>query len=44
VQDADAPAGVLGVNRVQLMRSRLGRGPVQYEVLESFALGAAARV
>jgi 2'-5' RNA ligase len=44
VQDADAPAGVLGVNRVQLMRSRLGRGPAQYEVLESFALGAAARV
>ena len=44
VQDADAPAGALAVDRVQLMRSRLGRGPARYEVLESFALGAAARV
>jgi 2'-5' RNA ligase len=44
VQDADAPAGVLAVDRVQLMRSRLGRGPARYEVLESFTLGAAARV
>jgi 2'-5' RNA ligase len=44
VQEADAPAGVLTVDRVQLMRSRLGRGPAQYEELESFALGAAARV
>ena len=44
VRQAQAPAGELAVERVELMRSHLGRGPARYEVLESFAVGAAARV
>ncbi|HEX2883912.1 MAG TPA: RNA 2',3'-cyclic phosphodiesterase [Candidatus Limnocylindria bacterium] len=41
---ADPPVGGLGVDRVDLMRSHLGRGPARYEVLESLPLGVAAHV
>lgn len=34
-----APTGHLDVNRVELMRSHLLRGPARYETLASFALG-----
>ena len=44
LRDAEAPLGELAVDRVELMRSHLGRGPARYEVLESFTLGVAARV
>jgi RNA 2',3'-cyclic 3'-phosphodiesterase len=44
VRDAEAPAGELAVDRVELMRSHLGRRPARYEVVESFSLGDAARV
>lgn len=43
-RDAESPGGELAVDRVELMRSHLGRGPARYEVLESFVIGAAARV
>jgi 2'-5' RNA ligase len=44
VREAGAPAGQLVVDRVDLMRSHLGRGPAHYELLESLAVGVAARV
>ena len=44
LRDAEAALGELAVDRVDLMRSHLGRGPARYEVLESFTLGVAARV
>ena len=43
VRDASAPVGELAIGRVEPMRSHLG-GPVRYELLESIAIGAAARV
>jgi 2'-5' RNA ligase len=36
-----APQGELNVSDVRLMRSPLGRGPAQYETLETMRLGAA---
>jgi 2'-5' RNA ligase len=42
--DGEAPAGVLELDRVELMRSHLGRGPARYEVLQSIFLGVAAHV
>jgi 2'-5' RNA ligase len=44
LREADAPDGQLAVDRVELMRSHLGRGPARYEVLDSLALGVGARV
>lgn len=44
IRDADAPAGVLAVADVRLMRSHLGRGPARYETLASVALREHARV
>ena len=44
VRDGEAPPGEVPVDRVQLMRSHLGRGPARYEVLESIAIGVVARV
>ena len=44
VRSAEAPTGELAVDRVHLMRSHPGRGPAQYEVVESFMLGVAAGV
>ena len=41
---ASAPAGTMEVRTLQLMRSHLGRGPARYELIESAALQAAARV
>jgi 2'-5' RNA ligase len=41
---AEPPSGGLDVDRVDLMRSHLGRGPARYEVLESLPLGVAAHV
>jgi 2'-5' RNA ligase len=43
VTEADAPAGVLPVNRVDLMRSHPRNGPARYELLASAPLGGAAR-
>ncbi len=41
---ADAPSGILDLDRVELMRSHLGRGPARYKVLESIFLGVVAHV
>jgi len=37
-----APAGRLTVDRIALMRSHLGGGPVRYETLQTFKLGGAS--
>ena len=37
--EADAPAGELVVDRLELMRSHLGRGPAHYETLATLPLG-----
>ena len=42
--DASAPGGEVVVDRLQLMRSHLGRGPARYEVVGSAPMGAAAHV
>lgn len=44
VASARPPEAGLVVDRVDLMRSHLGRGPARYEVLASIPLGVAARV
>lgn len=44
VASARPPEGTLVVDRVELMRSHLGRGPARYEVLASMPLGVAASV
>jgi RNA 2',3'-cyclic 3'-phosphodiesterase len=44
VQSADPPEGRLVVDRVELMRSHLGRGPARYEVLASTPLAVGAGV
>ena len=36
---ASAPDGALGVDRIELLRSHLGRGPARYETLAAFDLG-----
>ena len=44
IAEARAPAGRLAVDRVELMRSHLGRGPARYEVLATVPLGVPVRV
>ena len=44
VREGEAPLGDVAVDRVELMRSHLGRAPAGYEVLGSIAIGAVARV
>jgi 2'-5' RNA ligase len=44
IRDAEAPSGELVVDRIELMRSHLARGPARYEVLHSLSLSAAAHV
>lgn len=44
VRDAQPPAGWLQVDRLELMRSELGRGPARYESLASVRLGAPTHV
>lgn len=44
IRDADAPAGVLPIERIELVRSHIGRGPAQYESVATLRLGAAAHV
>jgi len=44
VASARPPEGNLVVERVDLMRSHLGRGPARYEVLATIPLGVGARV
>lgn len=44
IRDADAPAGVLPVERVDLVRSHLGRGPARYQSVATLRLGATAHV
>jgi 2'-5' RNA ligase len=44
IRDAEAPSGELLVDRIELMRSHLARGPARYEVLHSLSLSAAAHV
>ena len=44
VRDAGAPSGELTVDRIELMRSHLRRGPARYEVLHSSAVGVASHV
>ncbi len=39
-----SPAGIIEVDRVDLMRSHLGRSPARYERLDSARLGVTARV
>lgn len=41
---ASAPAGVLAVDRFELMRSRTGRGEARYETLAAVQLGVSAGV
>jgi RNA 2',3'-cyclic 3'-phosphodiesterase len=40
IAEADIPAGRFDVDRLELMRSHLGRGPAHYETLASVKLGA----
>jgi 2'-5' RNA ligase len=40
---AQAPAGALAVQHLDLMRSHLGGGPARYETLATFPLGGAPR-
>jgi 2'-5' RNA ligase len=44
IADAVAPIGELVIDRVDLMRSHLGRGPAQYEQLASMPVGAPVHV
>lgn len=44
VESAAPPEGSLVVDRIELMRSHLGRGPARYEVLATTPLGVAAHV
>lgn len=44
VASARPPEGNLVVERVELMRSHLGRGPARYEVVATVPLGVGARV
>jgi 2'-5' RNA ligase len=44
VASARPPEGSLLVDRIELMRSHLGRGPARYEVLATTPLGVAAHV
>ena len=44
VESATPPEGSLRVDRIELLRSHLGRGPARYEVLATTPLGTAARV
>jgi 2'-5' RNA ligase len=41
---ASAPEGELVADRIQLMRSHLGRGPARYETLAAMKLGVPAGV
>ena len=41
---ASAPTGVLAADRLELVRSHLGRGPAQYETLAALTLGVPAVV
>lgn len=41
---ASAPAGVLDVDRIELMRSTAGRGPARYDTLAAITLGVPAGV
>ena len=41
---ASAPDGVLAADRVELMRSHIGRGPARYETLAAITLGVPAGV
>jgi RNA 2',3'-cyclic 3'-phosphodiesterase len=42
VRDGRPPRGQLGVERIELMRSHVGRGPAHYETLASVPLGRPA--
>jgi 2'-5' RNA ligase len=41
---ASAPVGVLAADRIELMRSHIGRGPARYETLAAITLGVPAGV
>jgi 2'-5' RNA ligase len=43
-QEAGAPAGILEVTGIELLRSHLGRGPARYEIISSTPFGAPAHV
>jgi RNA 2',3'-cyclic 3'-phosphodiesterase len=44
IEEESGPPGEVAIERVELLRSHLGRGPAQYEVLDSVRLGLSSHV